>query len=236
MAEVSWQARRTLDSVLVDVTADIEGSVQGAPNPNPIEGGGGGLANPVTEPLVIEPTDNTSPPLQIIPAAGTTANAFLLNVKDITDGDAFTVTGEGQVQVIPNDMESGTALFVINDPRAIDDFETVLQVSRGASSLLELYTAGQLQLNTRHADAGLHIVQQTTATDPLKVQSSGFARLFGVTSTGAVVTKANAAPADGDLAAGEMAIWFDSTNGAAKLMIKAKQADGTVRTGSVNLT
>lgn len=47
---------------------------------------------------------------------------------------------------------------------------------------------------------------------------------------------ANSAPADADIAAGELYIWFDSTNGAAKVMFKAKQADGTVRTGSVALS
>lgn len=43
------------------------------------------------------------------------------------------------------------------------------------------------------------------------------------------------APADADLAANEMALWFDSTNGAAKLMIKGKSANGTVVTGEVAL-
>lgn len=46
----------------------------------------------------------------------------------------------------------------------------------------------------------------------------------------------NAAPASGDLAAGDFGLWLDSTNGAGKLMIKAKTADGTVVTGSVTLT
>jgi len=45
----------------------------------------------------------------------------------------------------------------------------------------------------------------------------------------------HSAPADGDLSAGELILWYDQTNGAAKLMVKAKQADGTVKTGSVNL-
>lgn len=36
--------------------------------------------------------------------------------------------------------------------------------------------------------------------------------------------------------AGDCALWFDQTNGAAKLKTKAKQADGTVRTGEVALT
>lgn len=50
--------------------------------------------------------------------------------------------------------------------------------------------------------------------------------------TGAPIIRVNAAPADGALAAGDMAIWYDDTNGAGKFMVKAKQADGTVKTGS----
>lgn len=46
----------------------------------------------------------------------------------------------------------------------------------------------------------------------------------------------NAAPADASLLAGDVALWLDATNGAAKLMVKAKQLDGTVRTGSLALT
>jgi len=47
---------------------------------------------------------------------------------------------------------------------------------------------------------------------------------------------ANAAPADAALANGGFALWLDQTNGAGKLMVKAKTADGTVVTGSLNLT
>lgn len=62
------------------------------------------------------------------------------------------------------------------------------------------------------------------------VVSSGNALINGY-----VQTDQNTAPADGNLSQGQAAIWFDKTNGAAKLMVKAKQADGTVKTGSVNL-
>ena len=43
------------------------------------------------------------------------------------------------------------------------------------------------------------------------------------------------APADGELAASQVALWFDDTNGLSKLMIKGKSANGTVVTGSVAL-
>lgn len=42
-------------------------------------------------------------------------------------------------------------------------------------------------------------------------------------------------PADARLSAGDVSIWFDQTNGAAKLKIKGKSADGTVVTGEVAL-
>lgn len=51
-----------------------------------------------------------------------------------------------------------------------------------------------------------------------------------------LVNKEIAAPADGAISANELATWFDPTNGAARVMFKAKQADGTVRTGSIPLT
>lgn len=48
------------------------------------------------------------------------------------------------------------------------------------------------------------------------------------------IRKVTAIP-DAYLATSELALWFDNTNGAGKLMIKAKTADGTVVTGSVAL-
>lgn len=52
----------------------------------------------------------------------------------------------------------------------------------------------------------------------------------------ALFVSKNAAPADAELAAGQLALWFDSTNGAARLMLKGKSANGTVVTGNVTLT
>lgn len=66
-------------------------------------------------------------------------------------------------------------------------------------------------------------------------QDSTGAVLASVSENGYFTTRKNAAPADAEIATGESAYWFDSTNGAAKFMIKAKQADGTVVTGSVAL-
>ena len=50
-----------------------------------------------------------------------------------------------------------------------------------------------------------------------------------------IVTKV-AAPADGDLAASQVSLWFTDTDGAAKLAIKGKSANGTVVTALVALS
>lgn len=66
-------------------------------------------------------------------------------------------------------------------------------------------------------------------------QSSAEAVYGSVSENGYFTTRKNSAPADAELVAGESAYWFDSTNGAAKFMVKAKTADGTVVTGQIAL-
>jgi hypothetical protein len=66
--------------------------------------------------------------------------------------------------------------------------------------------------------------------------ASTFVTAYRFNKDGYPVNAKTSAPADADLSAGEMAIWFDSTNGAAKLKVKAKEAGGTVRTGELALT
>lgn len=50
---------------------------------------------------------------------------------------------------------------------------------------------------------------------------------------GAVVLGGNSAPADADIATGQAVLWFDKTNGASSLNVKAKEADGTVVTATI---
>lgn len=75
-----------------------------------------------------------------------------------------------------------------------------------------------------------------TASSKISAGTGATPSEFVVNPLGYLLIATNVAPADNALVANQMAIWFDPTNGAAKLMIKAKQADGTVKTGSVNVT
>lgn len=59
--------------------------------------------------------------------------------------------------------------------------------------------------------------------------------LGGFDAAGYFTTRKNGPPSATGIAAGEMTIWFDDTNGASKLMVTAKQADGTIKTGSLAL-
>jgi hypothetical protein len=59
-------------------------------------------------------------------------------------------------------------------------------------------------------------------------------QVFQATPT-ACVLHYDAAPADGELVAGDVALWLDATDGAAKLMVKAKTANGTVATAAIAL-
>lgn len=59
---------------------------------------------------------------------------------------------------------------------------------------------------------------------------------FALLPAGQPMVGVVAAPADGDLSASQVALWFDDTDGAAKLMIKGKSANGTVVTGQVALS
>lgn len=79
-------------------------------------------------------------------------------------------------------------------------------------------------------------VTVTSNNGELQIVNEGDERKFVASEALGVLTATHAAPADGALNAGECALWFDQTNGAAKLMIKAKTADGTVVTGNVPLT
>ncbi len=88
------------------------------------------------------------------------------------------------------------------------------------------------------AGYGVAIKQMASPTDGnymLKLLSSSDVVLGGVSKSGYFQVSVNSAPADAEVPVNSALLWFDSTNGAAKLMIKAKQANGTVRTGSVAL-
>lgn len=66
---------------------------------------------------------------------------------------------------------------------------------------------------------------------------SVLARPVSVPATQTSLTSfVSSAPADASLVAGQFKFWLDATPGSTKLMIKAKDSNGAVRSGSVVLS
>jgi hypothetical protein len=111
--------------------------------------------------------------------------------------------------------------------------------ANGVVSVGGVLTGATFSVNNNNATGGTVAARvrahPSQSVDILQCQNSGGTPVAGINKVGAVYTALNTVPADADIVAGQCLFWFDSTNGAAKLMIKAKQADGTVRTGSVAL-
>jgi hypothetical protein len=66
-----------------------------------------------------------------------------------------------------------------------------------------------------------------------EVQNKDGAALGGFDKNGYFFSQKSAAPADADVATGHLKLWFDAAQG--RLMVKARDASGRIRAGSVNL-
>lgn len=173
------------------------------------------------------------------------------------DGQLFylnnaTPQTAGQMMRIIAAAGSTAPIIVINNPGTgnhieADNFRVSQSGNISAGALLNFATFnnGRVQLpnagplidrNVADASAALRVNQShASSTGDITQFLAAGAIKARVSRAGAISTLANTAPADAAISAGEAAIWFDSTNGSAKLMVKAKQADGTVKTGSIPL-
>jgi hypothetical protein len=137
---------------------------------------------------------------------------------------------------------SGTSIFNVGNAvsnlfyrASVHSFQSIaggqlltLSSSGGAVSILAAPTNGHIVSVVRQgAGAQFFSVQEW--------QTSVGSVLSKIDRGGRFVTKVNTAPADAHLAPNECALWFDSTNGGAKVMFKAREAGGTIRTGELAL-
>lgn len=109
-------------------------------------------------------------------------------------------------------------------------FKVQSEVSGYTASLQLIAGAGYVGTMEMDGSAALNFKGQSGTTFLTKPANAGlpyFAGPIGVT--------ASSVPADADVPTGKVFWWFDSTNGAAKVMFKGKSANGTVVTASVAL-
>jgi hypothetical protein len=144
-------------------------------------------------------------------------------MDDVTSGPVLTC--HGAVFIRPPSSPNQN-IVTIRTPASTSDKPLVLSPQGTDFTLFDQH--GRI---STQAEAGWNplTVSDENGDPALNVENDGDT----VTIGGYLITTKNAAPADADLAAGRAAIWFDKTNGTAALNIKAKQADGTVKTATI---
>lgn len=148
---------------------------------------------------------------------------------DLQQGYGWFFGKDGSVSAFGSPLEGGIMFRLQPSPEAGTFFE--VKSGNGSNTMLVMEqdangARGDIEIN---AGASLFL-----NADSLELGGAGTTRVR-VPSTSTLVIADITAPADGDLSASQMSIWFDRTNGSAKLMVKAKQQDGTVVTGEVAL-
>lgn len=219
---ITWVGRDSKGN-LVDVTADTNELT----TPIEVTSGGGGAEAP----LSLTGTLASESVVALQAAAAQTneldadpfyvANADGDKVLRVTATDVFAIetgrTGFDAIQVINRDGGANEGAFLVEiGPDGVASF---------ASDASDTHAFSVRPLNDLDLNKVIASFISAAGTNRVQISRNAYFKF-----------KAVAAPPDDELFAHELAFWFDSTNGAAKLMIKAKQADGTVRTGEVALT
>jgi len=173
--------------------------------------------------------------------------ASTFNGGTITDGlvvDAATPTPQGYAEEV---LGANLGLLVQSELVVAENDDQTGALFDVKPSSVDVPGAVPLRLEDAAGNRVLYldmsegfVVKAQTGETVLRAQLDGTVYMgFNFTAHvlpgGAYVTSQHAAPADADLFAGECALWFDQTNGAAKLMVKAKQADGAVKTAAIAL-
>jgi hypothetical protein len=184
--------------------------------------------------LRIEPNGSATPLVQVVAAGqlkitGGASDGFpqLIQFRNqVYANSAYILWGGGILYLEAGDNDAGGIRFTSDG----GSYQPVT-VFTGATSPV------RLDIDTVNA-ASTAIKAQLKAShsvDAVKILDNGAIDVFVIDKKGTFGTKVNAAPADADIDANQMFIWFDPTNGASKFKIKAKQADGTVKTGEIAL-
>lgn len=165
------------------------------------------------------PSAQASGEMMFLGQANTASTAGVLRIINAGTGDTinapgFAVSAAGNVRAT-----------TLHNPGSFNN------------SRLQLANVGAIiDRNVDDASSALRINQQGAGStgDILQLQSSGEVRAR-FARHGHLALRVNTEPTDASLNSGEMAFWVDATDGQAKLMVKAKQANGAVVIGKVDL-
>lgn len=187
--------------------------------------------------------------------AGQTGSGTYTNVSGLWQASAFTGSGVNRAVDAIDDISTqsafvlgqsgdngkfqaewggtGSAFVYVQIPDGTDMATMRLQGTSGqAHALAEFWKAGAGSVSSIVSSAGGFITFNSAG---FLAQTGGGANVAGMNQDG-IFTSKNAAPVDANVANGQAFFWLDATPGATKLMVKAKDSGGTVRTGSLALT
>jgi hypothetical protein len=149
----------------------------------------------------------------IIDTAATNDQALALSGTRTSEHDIFRIDYPHTVVVIDSD---GVVSFTSDDHLGFQAIGT-----GGTHAVISATNSPGGEQATIGSAVGFEHYDGTRYTEKLNAEQFSFYQV--------------AAPADGLLAPGDCALWFDQTDGAAKLMVKAKTANGTVATAAIAL-
>jgi hypothetical protein len=190
------------------------------PDANGADGGGAGLPSQWTDGGAGDVTATSDDPATLPFTIQQPTGAYNEGV------DAFLIIGEdldpdGNAQLFEVGADGGIAIF----GRAGNNPQVYVQ-------------EGDLGEYVSFGGQGIGLTAKAGTAEPEAFWVGDFAtgaRPVALLKTGAVMFS-GVVPADGDIPTGNCFMYFDSTNGAAKINFKGKTANGTVVTGSLNLT
>ena len=156
-------------------------------------------------------TNNTAASVAMVVKGAASQSADMFNVLDSAGTQLFRVQSTGRITAAYSSFLSNAGL--------------TSQPAVGISSYSATLPGLQIAQENNSSPSG-NLVE---LLDYANAITSRFDK------DGYFMTRKTAAPADAQIANGEAAIWFDSANGAGKLKIKAKTANGTVVAGEVAL-
>ena len=192
--------------------------------------------------------------LKTMPGSGASFISLHDNGTMIIDADTGTGTNPLTIRYAGTEQFRFTyqAILLVRAGGSINIGNGLLTIT-DASSIAQINSFNELHIRPGALGGSgtkrISVISQNAADQPFRIKgassqsgdlqhwvSSADAVYGTISENGYFTTRKVAAPADGELSASELAFWFDDTNGAGKLKIKAKTANGTVVTGEVALT
>jgi hypothetical protein len=125
-----------------------------------------------------------------------------------------------------------TTALGVTVPDSAADQADVLTLRSAAGLLAYVESDGLFQFTMRRSSGNFYVMD-SSPTKLFEVSEHAGVHVHAVTW---LDLRTVAAPADGSMVNSSVALWLDDTPAATKLMVKAKDSAGTVRTAAIALT